>query len=79
VLGENRSFADEENGVHYFDNLAVLKTASVPALLFEAGVIVHREEELRMRDPAVRARMAVGIVEAVASCVDVRATMRRGQ
>ena len=79
LLGENRAFADEENGVHYFDNLAVLKTASVPALLFEAGVIVHREEELHMRDPVVRARMTVGIVEAVASCVDVRPTMRKGQ
>ena len=79
LLGENRPFADEENGVHYFDNLAVLKTASVPALLFEAGVIVHREEELRMRDPAVRARMAAGIVEAVASCIDGRSTMKKGQ
>jgi hypothetical protein len=70
MLGENRPFADEENGVHYFDNLAVLRTASVPALLFEAGVILHRDEELRMRDPAVRARIASGIVEAVASCIE---------
>ena len=73
VLGENRPFADEENGVHYFDNLAVLKTASIPALLFEAGVIVHREEELRMRDPAVRARIASSVVEAVGSCLEERA------
>ncbi len=56
IVGENRPFADEANGVHYFDNLAVLKTASIPALLFEAGVIVNRDEELRMRDPAVRSR-----------------------
>ena len=70
VLGENRPFADEENGVHYFDNLAVLRTSSIPALLFEAGVIVHREEELRMRDPAIRARIASGIVEAVGSCIE---------
>lgn len=70
VLGENRPFADEKNGVHYFDNLAVLRTARIPALLFEAGVIVHREEELRMRDPAIRARIASGIVEAVGSCIE---------
>jgi N-acetylmuramoyl-L-alanine amidase len=79
VLGEGRPFADEENGVHYFDNLAVLRTASVPALLFEAGVIVHREEEMRMRDAAVRARIAAGIVEAVASCVHERPRGRKGQ
>jgi N-acetylmuramoyl-L-alanine amidase len=76
VLGENRPFADEENGVHYFDNLAVLRTASIPALLFEAGVIVHREEELRMRDPAVRARIASSVVEAVASCIGKNSSNR---
>jgi N-acetylmuramoyl-L-alanine amidase len=70
LVGENRPFADEANGVHYFDNLAVLRTASVPALLFEAGVIVHREEELRMRDPAVRARIVASVVDGVGACLE---------
>ena len=70
VVGENRPFADEENGVHYFDNLAVLKTAPVPALLFEAGVIVNRGEELRMRDPAVRVRIVDSIAAAASDCLD---------
>ena len=69
VLGENRPFADEENGVHYFDNLAVLKTARIPALLFEAGVIVNRDEELRMGDPAVRKQIVDAIVSAAGSCL----------
>ncbi len=69
ILGENRPFADEANGVHYFDNLAVLKTAAIPALLFEAGVIVNRDEELRMRDPAVRRRIADSIAGAVGRCL----------
>jgi len=69
VLGENRPFADEANGVHYFDRLAVLKTARIPALLFEAGVIVNRDEEARLRDPAVRQRIVDGIVEAVGRCL----------
>jgi len=69
VLGENRPFADEENGVHYFDNLAVLRTASIPALLFEAGVIVNRDEELRMRDPAVRRQIVAGIVAGAGACL----------
>jgi len=69
VLGENRPFADEENGVHYFDNLAVLKTARVPALLFEAGVIVNRDEELRMRDPAVRGKIVAAIVTGAGQCL----------
>jgi len=77
LLGENRPFADEENGVHYFDNLAVLRTASIPALLFEAGVIVNRDEELRMRDPALRTRIVSGVVEAVASCIGSGTADRR--
>ncbi len=69
VVGENRPFADEANGVHYYDNLAVLKTARVPALLFEAGVIVNRDEELRMRDPAVRAKIVAAIVAGAGQCL----------
>lgn len=69
IVGENRPFADEENGVHYFDNLAVLKTAGIPALLFEAGVLVNRDEELRMRDPAVRKKIVDAITSAVEVCL----------
>jgi len=69
VLGENRPFADEVNGVHYFDNLAVLKTATIPALLFEAGVLVNRDEEMRMRDPAVRARIVEAVVVGSGACL----------
>jgi N-acetylmuramoyl-L-alanine amidase len=69
VLGENRPFADEVNGVHYFDNLAVLRTARIPALLFEAGVIVNRDEEMRLREPATRERIAESISAAVGGCL----------
>lgn len=69
IVGENRPFADEENGVHYFDNLAVLKTAGIPALLLEAGVLVNRAEELRMRDPAAREKIVKAIVGAVGACL----------
>jgi N-acetylmuramoyl-L-alanine amidase len=69
VLGESRPFADEENGVHYFDNLAVARTAAMPAVLVEAGVIVNRKEEERMRDPQVQARIAAALAEGVAECL----------
>jgi N-acetylmuramoyl-L-alanine amidase len=78
TLGENRPFADKANGVHYFDNLAVLKTASVPALLFEAGVIVNRDEELVMRDPAARAKIAAAVVSGIGSCLE-RQQAKRGE
>jgi len=69
IPGENRPFADEDNGVHYFDNLVVLRTATIPALLFEAGVIVNRDEELRMRDPAVHRRIAESVAAGVGECL----------
>ena len=70
VLGESRPFADEQNGVHYFDNLAVAKTATLPALLFEAGVIVNPEEEARVSKPEVRAAMAGAIAQGVSRCLN---------
>jgi N-acetylmuramoyl-L-alanine amidase len=69
VLGESRPFADEENGVHYYDNLAVGRTATMASVLVEAGVIVNREEDRRMRDPQVRARIAAAIAEGVRECL----------
>lgn len=70
VLGESRPFADEPNGVHYFDNLAVARTAALPALLFEAGVIVNPEEEARVSRPEVRAAMAGAIAQGVSRCLN---------
>jgi len=69
VIGENRPFADEANGVHFYDNLGVGKTASMPAVLVEAGVIVNRQEEKRMLDPQVRARIARAVAQGVAACL----------
>lgn len=69
VLGEAREFADEANGVHFFDNLAVLRNATIPAVLFEAGVIVNREEEARLSLDATRARIAAAVGEAMPTCV----------
>ena len=69
VIGENRPFADEENGVHFYDNLGVGKTALMPSVLVEAGVIVNRHEEKRMLDPQVRARIARAIAQGAAACL----------
>lgn len=70
VLGENRPFADEANGVHYYDNLAVGKTAPMPSVLFEAGVIVNPAEDAKMRDPQVQARIARAVAEGARQCLN---------
>ncbi len=68
VLGESREFADEANGVHFFDNLAVLRHATIPALLFEAGVIVNRDEEVMLTHQATRQGIAGAVAAGVAAC-----------
>jgi N-acetylmuramoyl-L-alanine amidase len=69
IPGESKPFADRLNGVHYFDNLVVLHTAAQPAVLLEAGVIVNRAEEVRLRDPATRRRIAKAVAAAVRECL----------
>jgi N-acetylmuramoyl-L-alanine amidase len=69
LLGESRPFADAANGVHYYDNLAVARSAAMPSVLVEAGVIVNREEERRMRDPEVRRRFAAAVAEGARGCL----------
>jgi N-acetylmuramoyl-L-alanine amidase len=69
IAGEFKPFADRENGVHYYDNLVVLKTARQPALLLEAGVIVNRDEELLLLTPAYQARMSEAVADGLRACL----------
>lgn len=69
IPGENRPFADEVNGVHYFDELVVLKTAAMPAVLVEAGIIVNREDELLLQMPATRSNIAHAITRGLERCL----------
>lgn len=66
-----RAYIDAEHAVHRFDKLIVLYRAQQAALLFEAGVIKHRDEELLLRDPARQARMAGEIASGLAACLSV--------
>ena len=77
IAGEMKPYADRRNGVHFYDNLVVLKTASQPALLIEAGVIVNRDEELRLADPRLRTAFAQAVVAGVGTCLSGRATAGR--
>jgi N-acetylmuramoyl-L-alanine amidase len=69
IPGESKPFADRRNGVHYYDNLVVLHTATQPAVLFEAGVIVNRAEELRVNEPGTRRRIAEAVAAGVRDCL----------
>lgn len=69
--GQKHLVADAENGVWYYDNLVVLYRTTLPAVLFEAGVIKHRDEELELADPERQARMADALATGLAACLSV--------
>ena len=68
IKGENRPLIDKRLGIHRFDDLVVLKTASMPAVLVEAGVIANPDEERRLADPATIAKLANAISQGVVDC-----------
>lgn len=70
--GRKHVAADAANGVWYYDNLVVLYRTSLPAVLFEAGVIKHKDEELELLDPARQARMADALASGLAACLQVK-------
>ena len=69
IAGEMKPFADRANGVHYYDNLAVLKGAASPAVLLEAGVIVNRDEEPLLASSATHERMASAVAAGLSRCL----------
>ena len=46
ITGENRELLIPEKGVYVFDELTILKTASSPAVLLEAAVIVNPDDDV---------------------------------
>lgn len=68
IEGENRPWADEANGVYYYDNLIVLKNAKIPAVLLEAGIIVNQDEELHLLDTKVRHKIGTAVASGLNSC-----------
>ena len=65
IKGENRELVDRVRGVYRFDDLVVLKKTAMPAVLFECGLIVNREEELLLTSDGYRRMLASGLVRSV--------------
>lgn len=66
IMGtRRRQLIDREAGVYRFDRLYVLMQTKMPAVLLEAGSIIHRDEELLMESPERQAQIAEGVTDAV--------------
>lgn len=75
--GRQRELLDKQAGVYRFDKIFVLRTAQMPAVLFEAGMIVNRDEELVLTTQERQNTMALAATDAIDSfCAQRQATIR---
>ncbi|KFL53945.1 cell wall hydrolase [Burkholderia pyrrocinia] len=68
IRGENRPLIDPQLGIHRFDDLVVLRTAPIPAVLVEAGVIVNPDEEARLAQRGTIQRLSAAIAGGIDAC-----------
>jgi N-acetylmuramoyl-L-alanine amidase len=67
-----RLLVDARAGVYRYDQLIVLKSTRMPAVLLEAGSIINREEELLLDSPERQSLMSAAVTDAVDSFCAVR-------
>lgn len=64
IKGENRELLSQSLGI-YNAPFAVLRTAKMPSVLVELGVIINREEEKLLDDPDYRKRLVQNLSTAL--------------
>ncbi len=67
IAGEDRLQLDPKLGIYDAD-FVVVRLGKIPAILFEAGVIVNRSEALALQEPATQNQMAEAILNGL-SCL----------
>ena len=65
IRSESRVLLDRSLGVYAFDELVVLYRSRVPAVLFEAGLIVNRDDELLLASTERQSTIAAAVHAAV--------------
>ena len=63
--GARVPFMDAGRGIYRRDNLSVLNNTAMPAVLFEAGFIINRDEELILSSPSRQEKIASAMTDAV--------------
>ena len=72
-----RVLVDPETGVYRYDQLIVLKSTKMPAVLLEAGSIINRDEELLLAAPERQALISAAVTDAVKAFCTARAERSR--
>ncbi len=78
IKGENRELVDKERGIYRFDDLVVLKTAKMPAILLECGIIVNRNEETLLSKPEYQKKLVLSMTRAIEkACIEMGSGMNK--
>jgi N-acetylmuramoyl-L-alanine amidase len=72
MINYQHELVDADLGIYRYDQLIVLKDAKMPSVLFEAGSIINRDEELRMGTTERRDLISVSVSAAVEAFCDTR-------
>ncbi len=70
IPGERRELLDTSLGLYRRDTLGLLRMSTVPAVLVEVGVIVHRAEELRLLEADEAERFAEALASGLRAACD---------
>ena len=65
MKGKDKGLVDAEKGIYKYNNLVVLKKAQMPAVLFECGIIVNRQEELELQSTQCQQNIINSITAAI--------------
>lgn len=79
IPGEGRHLLNKDLGLYEFDDLVVLKTAPMPAVLLECGVIVNRGEEASLEKLEIQHRIAEAAAEAIIKFLHVGSNTVEGE
>jgi N-acetylmuramoyl-L-alanine amidase len=76
IMGRyQRPLLNKETGVYRYDELIVLRKTQMPAVLLEAGSIINRDEELKMKSSERRDIISSGVTAAVKEFCEPRWAM----
>lgn len=65
IEGENRELIDHQKGIFRVDDFVITKTAIMPAVLLECGIIVNRNEEILLLNEVYIRILVLSIADAI--------------
>lgn len=69
IKGESKEFYNKDLAIYKYDNLFVLKNNTIPALLIEAGVIVHPEEAKWLEEKSTQLKFSQAVSSGIMQCL----------